>query len=242
MHLIYRRDRSQMPAYPDQVAAAEEEGVIFHFLAAPVRVLGDGHVTGLEWQRQALTEFDPGGRRRPAATGETVTLDLDVVISAIGQEVALESEIGLEQYPDGAVAVNEAMATSREGVFAAGDAVTGPATVVSAVAQGNEVARAVDHYLRTDRTERLLSLPGYEVVERTFDPREYAEATRPPTTRLPVARRRGSFDEVEESWDEDRVLKECKRCLRCDLEWLLEMDLPQTSQPERVAVAAATER
>jgi hypothetical protein len=155
--------------------------------------------------------------------------------------VELAGEIRLERYPDGTIAVNAAMATSQEGVFAAGDAVTGPATVVSAVAQGNEVARCVDHYLRTGVVERLVTLPGYETVERTFDPRQYVEAVRPPDSTLPAVRRHGVFDEVEQSWDEETVLKECKRCLRCDLEWLLEMGLPQESQPDR-AVAAVTER
>ncbi len=223
-----------MPAYPDQVAAAEEEGVVFHFLTSPVRVLGDGHVTGLECQQQVLGDFDPSGRRRPAAAGGTSTLDLDVVFSAIGQEVELEEAIGLDRYPDGVIAVGEAMETGRPGVFAAGDAVTGPATVVGAVAQGNEVARCVDRYLTTGHCEKVVTRPHYEMVERTFDPREYAEATRPPAVTLSAARRRGSFDEVEQGWDEETVMRECRRCLRCDIEWSLEMGSAQETQAERV--------
>ena len=236
VHLIYRREREQMPAYPDQVEAAEEEGVVFHFLTIPVRVIGDGRVTGIECQRQTLGEFDRDGRRRPVSQADVFTLNLDVLISAIGQETELDGDAAREiaRNPESTLAVSEALATTREGVFAAGDAVTGPATVVNAVAQGNEVARAVDRYLRTGQVEKLVTVPGYEVVEQRFDLEQYAEATRPPIPMLPLAQRRGSFAEVEQSWDERTVQEECKRCLRCDLEWLIEMHLPQQAQPERV--------
>jgi NADH-quinone oxidoreductase subunit F len=244
VHLIYRREQEQMPAYPDQVEAAEEEGVIFHFLTVPVRVIGDGRVTGVECQRQTLGEFDRDGRRRPVAQADRFTLNLDVLISAIGQETELDADAAPEiaRNPESTFAVNAALATTREGVFAAGDAVTGPATVVNAVAQGNEVARAVDHYLRTGQVEKLVTAPGYQVVEQRFDVQQYAQATRPPIPMLPLAGRRGSFAEVEQSWDERTVQEECKRCLRCDLEWLLEMQLPPEAQPERIVGSVGTER
>ena len=110
------------------------------------------------------------------------------------------------------------------GVFAAGDAVLGPATVVEAVAQGNAVARAVDHYLRTGQVEKVVTLPGYEVVEQPFDLDDYAEARPPAMPELPVAERR-NFREVELGLAERAAQEECKRCLRCDLEWLEEMEL-----------------
>jgi NADH-quinone oxidoreductase subunit F len=234
IHLIYRRERAQMPAYEDQVKAAEEEGVTFHFLTNPTRVLGDGRVTGIECQRQTLGEFDRDGRRRPMAKAETFKLDVDVLIAAIGQETELEGEDTIARNPESTVTVSESLATTREGVFAAGDAVTGPATVVNAIAQGNEVARAVDHYLRTGQVARLVTAPSYQVVEQHFDVQAYAEATRPPIPVLSVAERRGAFTEVEQGWDERTVQEECKRCLRCDLEWLLEMQPPQPLQPERI--------
>ncbi len=238
VHLIYRRERAQMPAYADQVQAAEEEGVIFHFLTAPVRVLaggGDGggataQVAGLECQEQALGGFDRSGRRQPVAKGSPFTLPLEVLIAAIGQETHLEGEVGLARYPDGArtLVVDEALATSRDGVFAAGDAVTGPGTVVSAVAQGNEVALSVERYLRTGRAEKRATLPAYETIPAAWDVRDYAEAGRPPVETIALARRRTSFEEVEQGWDEETVQRECRRCLRCDLEWLAE----QMSQSE----------
>jgi hypothetical protein len=244
VHLIYRREREQMPAYSDQVRAAEEEGIIFHFLTVPVRVIGDGRVTGVECQRQTLGEFDRDGRRRPVSQADMFTLNLDMLISAIGQETDLDEDAEREiaRNPESTFAVSEALATTRDGVFAAGDAVTGPATVVHAVAQGNEVARTVDHYLRTGQVEKLVTVPGYEVVEQRFDLQQYAEAMRLTIPTLPLAQRRGNFAEVEQGWDEHTVQEECKRCLRCDLEWLLEMQLQQEAQPERIVGSARIER
>jgi NADH-quinone oxidoreductase subunit F len=244
VRLIYRRGRDQMPAYEEQVKAAEEEGIIFHFLTVPVRVIGDGRVRGIECQRQTLGEFDREGRRRPVSQADTFSLDLDVLISAIGQETELEGGAAREiaQNPDSTLAVSEALATTREGVFAAGDAVSGPATIIHAVAHGNDVARAVDHYLRTGQVEKLVTVPGHELVEQRFDLEQYAEATRPPVPMLPIAQRQGNFYEVEQGWDERMVQEECKRCLRCDLEWMVEMQLPQESQPERLVGSVRIER
>jgi hypothetical protein len=81
-----------------------------------------------------------------------------------------------------------------------------------------------------------VTLPGYEVVEQAFDLAQYAAAGRPPIPTLPIEQRRGSFAEVEQGWDESTTREECKRCLRCDLEWLLEMGLPQESRPEQAVV------
>ena len=234
VHLIYRREHGQMPAYREGIEAAEAEGIIFHFLTVPIRVVGDGWVKGVVCQQQALGEFDHSGRRRPVpAVGQEFTMDLDVLIPAIGQETGLEGEDGLEQKRDTTLVVDEALGTTREGVFAAGDAVSGPATIVHAVAQGNQVASAVDHYLRTGRAEKRVTVPGYEVVEQSFNPEEYAEARRPSFPVLSIAQRRGNFEQVELGLDECAIQEECKRCLRCDLEWLEEMQLPRESRPEQ---------
>jgi NADH-quinone oxidoreductase subunit F len=242
VHLFYRRDRAQMPAYREQVAAAEEEGVLLHLLSAPLQVIGDGQVRGLVCQRQGLGAFGVDGRRQPVPlAGEEFAVTLDVLIAAIGQETALP-EAGLASNADGTIAVDEAFGTSREGVFAAGDAVSGPATVIHAVAQGNAVARAVDHYLRTGRRERVVTLPGYEVVEQCFELEAYAEAGRAALPVVPVADRAGNFREVEQALPEHAAQEECRRCLRCDLEWLEEMGLPREAQPERRANALAEGR
>ncbi len=235
VHLIYRRRREDMPAHPEEVEAAEAEGVVFHFLTTPIRVIGDGRVRGVECQRQALGEFDRSGRRRPVpVAGSEFTLNIDVLIPAIGQQTDLEGEERLERNRDATLVVNESLATTREGVFAAGDAVGGPATVIHAVAQGNKVARTVDHYLRTGRVEKIVTRPGYEVVEQKFNLEDYAGARRPPMPVLSVAGRRDNFEEVELGLDEHAVQEECKRCLRCDLEWLEEMQLPLEPRPDEI--------
>ncbi len=130
---------------------------------------------------------------------------------------------------------SRALATTRKGVFAAGDLVLGPSTVIEAVGQGNEVARSVDCYLRTGSLEKKVILPGYEVVEQLFDLEDYAQARRPEMTALSVEERRNSFAEVERSMPEGIVREECKRCLRCDLEWLETQGLGLEPQPDRPA-------
>lgn len=234
VHLIYRRRREDMPAYTEEIEEAEAEGVIFYFLTTPVRVI-DERVRGLECQRQALGEFDHSGRPQPIpVAGSEFILDLDVLIPAIGQETDLGSEDGLKRNSDTTLVVNEALATVRKGVFAAGDVVSGPATVIQAIAQGNRVAGAVDHYLRTGRVEKIITLPGYEVVEQQFNLKDYSEATRPSMSMLSIAQRRRNFKELELGLAEHTAQEECKRCMRCDLEWLEKMQLPMKPQPERL--------
>jgi len=163
VHVIYRRQREAMPAYAEEVKAAVEEGIQFHFLANPVKVLGDSYVTGLVIQRQRLGEFDAGGRRRPIPVdGDEFTLDVDMVIPAIGQttDTAWMQDTGISATRSSTFVVNEALATTRAGVFAAGDAVSGPATVVEAVAQGMFhlwPVRSIDEGI-----ERLTGVPAGE--------------------------------------------------------------------------------
>jgi len=245
VHLVYRRSRPDMPARADEVEAAEKEGIQFHFLTNPSRVISNGKVTGVELLRQELGAFDTSGRRRPVPiAGSEFTLDVDVLIPAIGQEPDLfwlNGDSGIETGRGATFAVNNGLTTTRRGVFAAGDAVLGPATVIEAVAQGNQVADTVDNYLRTGRSELVVVRPGYEVIEQLFDLEQYAEATRPQTREIPIQERRGNFDEVELLFDEETVQEECKRCLRCDLEWLETMGLELTPIQERVLVAERTD-
>jgi NADH-quinone oxidoreductase subunit F len=225
-HVIYRRREEDMPAYKEEIEAAKHEGVVFHFLTNPTRVLGDGHVTGVECLQHTLGEFDRSGRRRPVPLADSeFAIELDALIPAIGQSPdlgGLDGQVAVRR--DDTFEVNDALATSRPGVFAAGDAVSGPATVVEAVAQGNAVARAVDYYLRTGEVVKIVTLPGYEVVDQPFNLDDYAEARPPVMPELPVIERR-NFREVELGLDERAAREECKRCLRCDLEWLEEMEL-----------------
>jgi formate dehydrogenase beta subunit len=246
VHLVYRRSRADMPARDDEVEAAKEEGIRFHFLTNPSRLIGNGgnggngKVTGVELLRQELGEFDASGRQRPVPIpGSEFTMDVDVLIPAIGQEPDLfwlDGDSGIETGRGATFAVGDGLATTRRGVFAAGDAVLGPATVIQAVAQGNQVADDVDRYLRTGRVEKVVVRPGYEIIEQRFDMEQYYKAERPSVRELAIEERRGNFNEVELPFDERTIQEECKRCIRCDLEWLETMGLEFAPAAEQVQV------
>jgi formate dehydrogenase major subunit len=131
--------------------------------------------------------------------------------------------------------VNEAFGTSRAGVFAAGDAVTGPATIVQAIAQGNLVAVAVDKWLRTGQMSKPRFVTPRHDITLLHNLDDFAGAHRPTMPRLSVAERDGNFKEVELGLSEEVARTEAKRCLRCDLEWLDRMGLPR---PEPVTAAS----
>ncbi len=222
VYIVYRRTKEDMPAHAEEIAAAEAEGVQMHFLVNPVAVQGDGRVSGLVLQRQALGEFDTGARRKPVPLpGTEFTLPVDVIITAIGQVSDLscvEGEKDLQTNRNGTVAVGRNLATTVPGVFAAGDAVTGPATLVQAVAQGNEVAVAVYNYLTGQHQSVAEKLGGYHNVDLTYNMELYAEAKRATAPELEVDERRGNFREIELGFSEAVAREESRRCLRCDLE------------------------
>jgi NADPH-dependent glutamate synthase beta subunit-like oxidoreductase len=230
VHVIYRRTREDMPAYKGEIEAAEQEGIIYHFLVNPTRVIGDGKVTGLRLSRQTLGDFESTGRRKPVMVENSdYTLDVDVVMPAIGQmpdQSWMASDESITVHRNGTFDVTKGLQTSRPNVFAAGDAVLGPATVVEAIAQGNDVAMMVHTYLRNgepDPSEKLWQ--GYGTVELTYKVEDFAEAKRAEMPELPIGRRKlplqkrkRNFLEVELGLPEDAAKRECMRCLRCDLE------------------------
>ncbi len=222
VHVVYRRTREDMPAYAEEIAAAEAEGTRFHVLVNPTAVLGNGKVEGLLLQRQALGEFDVGARRKPVPMpGSEYPLACDVVIPAIGQvsDVScLADEQTIQTTRGGTLVVGHNLATTLPGVFAAGDAVSGPATVVQAVAQGNEAAIAVYNYLTGQSVTAAEKLGGYHHVDLTYDVTLYAEAKRVENAELPPELRRGNFAEIELGLPAAAAREESHRCLHCDLE------------------------
>ncbi|MBT9166411.1 MAG: NADPH-Fe(3+) oxidoreductase subunit beta [Chloroflexi bacterium] len=238
VHIIYRRTRKDMPAHKEEIAAAEAEGTIFNFLTNPVRVVSEnGKMTGVEVQNQVLGKFDSSARRRPVPEeGSNFVIEVDVLVPAIGQDTDLSwsDGSGIDINGGTTLVVSDALATTRPGIFAAGDAVSGPATVIQAVAQGNQVAREVDHYLRTGEVKKIPVVAGYEVMEQQFNLDDYANAHRPEMPKLLIAERRGNFNEVELGMDEVAIGEECKRCLRCDLEWLETQELAFEAVPEQI--------
>jgi len=155
VYIVYRRSEAEMPARLEEVHHAKEEGIIFRNLTNPVRIIGteDGWVKGMECIRMELGEPDSSGRRRPVpVTGSEHTIDVDTVIIAIGQTpnpLIKSTTPDLETHKwGGIIADEETGATSKEGVFAGGDAVTGAATVILAMGAGKKAAVAIDNYLK----------------------------------------------------------------------------------------------
>jgi glutamate synthase (NADPH/NADH) small chain len=155
VHLVYRRSRDEMPARLEEIEHAEEEGVVIDLLANPTRILGDadGWVTEIEVVRMELGEPDDSGRRRPVpVAGSELRIPVDVVIVAVGTRanpLLTRTTTGLDLTRRGNIAADErTLATSKEGVFAGGDIVTGAATVISAMGAGKLGARSIDRYLR----------------------------------------------------------------------------------------------
>lgn len=156
VYLVYRRSRAEMPARAEEAHHAEEEGIDFRLLTNPITVIGDenGWVKGLECVKMELGEPDASGRRRPIEIqGSNYVIDVDVVIVAIGQgpnPILTQSGAGLELRRSGNIVADpESGKTSRKGVFAGGDIVTGAATVILAMGAGRKAAAAIDEYLTT---------------------------------------------------------------------------------------------
>ena len=239
VHVMYRRTGDDMPAthLPEEIEGALHEGVRFHTLVNPAEILGDTCVTGVRLVRQRLADFDNSARRKPVAMeAESFTLPLDFVIPAVGQvpDLSWLQPESLAVTRGRTLVVNEAFVTSRPGVFAAGDAVTGPATIVQAIAHGNLVAVAVDTWLRTGQTPKPRFItPRHDIAPlHNFD--DFAGARRPPMPKLELAQREGNFREVELGLGEAAAQAEARRCLRCDLEWLDRAGLPRptaTAEP-----------
>lgn len=155
VYIVYRRSENEMPARLEEIHHAKEEGIVFKFLTAPVEVLGDENnwVTGLKCQEMELGEPDASGRRRPVPVeGSEFTLDIDCIIVAIGTSpnpLIRTTTPGLETNRRGCiVAEEETGATSKTGVFAGGDAVTGAATVILAMGAGKNAAAAIDKFIK----------------------------------------------------------------------------------------------
>lgn len=160
--IVYRRSMEELPARREEVEHAQEEGVVFKLLNNPTKILGyknpddprdpkNGCVVGIECIRMELGEPDAKGRRRPIEVpGSEFTMDCDTVIMALGTSpnpLIKDTTKGLEVNDHGGIIVNEDALTSREGVYAGGDAVTGAATVILAMGAGKNAARAIDEYL-----------------------------------------------------------------------------------------------
>ena len=155
VYIVYRRSMNELPARKEEVEHAEEEGIIFKTLTNPVEVIGDenGNVCGMKCVEMELGEPDESGRRRPVVKeGSELTLDIDTMIMSIGTSpnpLIRSTTPGLDTNKHGCIITDgEDGLTTREGVYAGGDAVTGAATVILAMGAGKSAAKAIDEYIK----------------------------------------------------------------------------------------------
>ena len=226
--VLYRRSRAEMPANDIEVEEAEHEGVKFHFLAAPTKLIGEnGKLKALEFLKMELGEPDASGRRRPVPIkGSEEVLPADNVIAAIGQfpDLAfLEADDAAKQIErtrwDTINADDQVMNTNIPGVFSAGDAVLGAATVVQAIGTGRRAARAIHLYLNEQEIkapENWVKDPK-KVLSRKEIPAAAPGGERVKMSELTVEQRAASFTEVELGLTQELAQKEAQRCLQCGL-------------------------
>jgi len=223
--VIYRRTRAEMPATPDEVNEAEEEGVNLRLLTAPVSVVREGgKATGMVCQGMVLGEPDTSGRRRPEPVpGSEFTLASDTIILALGQEVDAEGsqlEAVCALTPKGTIRVDKlTLLSSRPGLFAGGDCETGPATVVEAIAAGRRAAIAIDAYVSGESPQLACLQPGARLERHRpeffeIGAKPLSDEKRSYIPVLPVAAR-ANFDEVELGFTEETARNEAGRCLQC---------------------------
>jgi len=223
--VVYRRSRVEMPARTEEIESAEEEGVKITFLAAPVRALTKGDkVTGVECIRMELGEPDASGRRRPVPVeGSEFIIETDMIIPAIGEKPDLSLIEGrpINITKQGTVAVDlSSYQTSQPEVFAGGDCVAGPATLIEAIAAGNRAARSIDQYLQSGKvtppSEYMVESWLHDIaLNRQRDGNIVANQPRQSPEQLPIPDRVLNFDEVEQPFTYEAAAKEAERCLRC---------------------------
>lgn len=246
--LLYRRTDQEMPAYAEEVEAALEEGIKLETMVSPVRIRyiesavkegvkvetgvtaikihsHEGHLVSIECIRNEPGEIDAGGRRRPIPIpGTEFRISLNTLIIAIGERPDSECllSMGVDAGRNGRVSVDPGtLATSRKGVFAGGDLISGPYTVVDALAAGRKAARSIDRYLHGEplKTETRANLPEFYIEPAEVDPEAFESTSRAEPPTIPPEMRQNNFSEVELALPLEQALTEARRCLRCDLEF-----------------------
>jgi formate dehydrogenase (NADP+) beta subunit len=225
--LLYRRTRKEMPANAVEIDAAEHEGVKYHFLAAPTKLVGEGgKLKGIEYQKMELGEPDKSGRRRPVPVpGSETVLDCDVVVAAIGQKPRADwltdemKAAGLKLTRWNTIENNEiTLQTPVPKFFTCGDIAYGPALLIDAVGTGRRAARSIHLFLQG----KPLDFPAGTFIKPTKLAESYevevegvGKIPRVPQPELPAKERIKSFDEVDLSLTPELMKAEADRCLRC---------------------------
>lgn len=223
--ILYRREKKDMPAEAEEIESAEEEGIQLHCLTAPTKILSkDGKVSGLECIRMELKEYDQSGRRTPyPLKGSEYTVEVDTVIEAIGQRPDTSFIKGeeIKTGKGGTIAADRrTLATDRKGVFAGGDVMTGPKTVVEAIAAGQRAASSIKRYLQGKELLPRVERDGYKPIALSSIPpteEETKEKARVRDAQIDMSTRRTSFKEIVLPYTAEEAKEESSRCLRCDL-------------------------
>jgi len=237
--IVYRRTINEMPANKIEIEEAQEEGVKFLFLAAPVKVIldGNGIARGLECVKMKLGEPDASGRRRPVPIeGSNFIMELDWIIAAIGQKPDLEFAardnklVKISKTRWGTLEIKpEVMETNIPGVFAGGDVVLGPATVIEAIADGRKAAIAIHKYL----TGEKLEIPKKPFISRKenfkkLSKEDFSNVPKSKRQNMPVRNpeeRKKDWEEIELGFTPEQVYQESIRCLSCGCQAFYECDL-----------------
>ena len=225
--ILYRRTREEMPAWEEEIVAAEAEGVKIVYLCAPLKVLGQDNVLiGLKCLGMELGEPDKSGRRRPVPIpGSEHDISIDQLILAIGQTpdttaISPDGDISLTRW--GTTEVDEiTFETHQKGVFAGGDVQTGPGVAIGAIAAGMETAKSIERYLagedmKAGRTA-FTSARGQLKESSNYTPlsQDIEQTPRYGIQELSLADRKGNFNEVELGFEETQGQQEADRCLNC---------------------------
>ncbi|MFH0888986.1 MAG: FAD-dependent oxidoreductase [Planctomycetota bacterium] len=224
--IFYRRTIAEMPAFKEEVEAALNEGIKIEFLTAPTKItVENGTLKKCHFIRMKLGEPDASGRKKPVPVeGSEFAVELDTLIVAISEQPDtsfIDKKIGLDISKNNTVVVdNETLATNHKGIFAGGDLITGPNTVVEAVSAGKIAAESIDQFLSGKELKRdyKLTRPSMYIEPVELTEEEIADAKRPVKLHIGSEERKHTFKEVEHGLPAVQAVKESKRCLRCELE------------------------
>ncbi len=218
VEIIYRRSLAEMPASDEEIEGAKEEGISIRFLAVPVKIIAkNGKVTGAECIKMKLGKPDESGRRRPVPVkGSEFTVKTDMIIAAIGQRPelpAMDKKITTTNW--GTIQADPVtLKTDMDGVFAGGDCVSGPATLIEALNMGNRAADGIDAYLQGTDSAEQVSFEGVDLCKQ----RGRGFVVSNPAGDVPFLDpkvRSGNFEEVEGGFSATEAIREAQRCLRC---------------------------
>lgn len=218
VNVLYRRSLKEMPAHREELQQAQEEGVAFHFLTAPTKLYKNEKSTCLQCVKMELGDPDSTGRRRPIVVPNSeYDIPCDYVIFAIGQELdkKLMEENNIALSESGFIQADPlTLQTSQEGVFAGGDAVSGPSSAVEAIAAGHRAAESIDRFFNDKDL-----LANREKKEQTMAeiPKESLRIpqVRAQPSLLNIDERVKSFSEVDQGFTKEQVIREAQRCLNC---------------------------